>query len=111
MRSVTTLVAAVMCEVAATLALRASQDDWRWLILAVSGYVAGFVLLVALMRAGMAVGVTYGLWGASGTALTATLATVLFDEAFTWPMVTGLGLIIAGVLFVELGSRGAQGAT
>jgi small multidrug resistance pump len=68
------------------------------------------VLLIAVMRTGMAVGVTYALWGASGTAITASLAAVLFDERFTWPMVTGICLIIVGVLFVELGSRGEHGA-
>jgi len=51
------------------------------------------------------VGVTYGIWGACGTALTAVLAALVFGDPFTWPIVAGIGLIIAGVLFVEFGSR------
>jgi small multidrug resistance pump len=57
--------------------------------------------------AGVPVGVAYGIWGASGTAITAVLASVIFDDPFTVPIVVGIGLIIAGVLLVEFGSRPA----
>ena len=43
--------------------------------------------------------------GATGTAVTAVAASVIFGEAFTWPIAAGIALIIAGVLFVEFGSR------
>ena len=33
------------------------------------------------------------------------LAAAIFGDPFTWPIVVGIGLIIAGVLLVELGSR------
>lgn len=103
------LAAAIVVEVAATLALRASQDESRWLILVVVGYATAFVLLTLVLRAGMAVGVAYGIWGASGTAATAVLAAGLFGDPFTWPIALGIGLIIAGVLFVELGSHPVEG--
>jgi small multidrug resistance pump len=32
------------------------------------------------------------------------LAATLFGDPFTWPVVAGIGLIIVGVLLVELGS-------
>jgi small multidrug resistance pump len=99
------LFAAVATEVSATLSLRASQDHSAWLVLVVTGYLAAFVLLTLVLRAGMAVGVAYGIWGALGTAATAVLAAVLFGDPFTWPIVAGIGLIIAGVLLVELGSH------
>jgi small multidrug resistance pump len=96
---------AIASEVAATLALRASQDHMMWLVLVVAGYLGAFALLTAVLRAGMAVGVAYGIWGASGTAATAVLAAALFGDPFTWPIAAGIGLIIAGVLLVELGSH------
>jgi small multidrug resistance pump len=99
------LFAAIAVEVAATLSLRASQDHSAWLLLVVAGYVGSFVLLTMVLRAGMPVGVAYGIWGASGTAATAVLAAAIFGDAFTWPIVAGIGLIIAGVLLVEFGSR------
>ncbi|OBJ97741.1 cation transporter [Mycolicibacterium fortuitum] len=105
MRKWALLIAAVITEVTATLSLRASQDHAAWLALVVSGYLAAFVLLTLVLRAGMPVGVAYGIWGALGTAATAALAAVLFGDPFTWPIVAGIGLIIAGVLFVELGSH------
>ena len=99
------LFAAISVEVAATLSLRASQDHSAWLIVVVAGYVGSFVLLTMVLRAGMAVGVAYGIWGALGTAATAVLAAAIFGDPFTWPIAAGIGLIIAGVLLVEFGSR------
>ncbi|UNB55541.1 multidrug efflux SMR transporter [Mycolicibacterium sp. YH-1] len=105
MRKWVLLTAAIVMEVAATLSLRASQDHPAWLGVVIVGYVGAFVLLALVLREGMAVGVAYGIWGASGTALTAVLAAVLFRDALTWAIAAGIALIIAGVLFVELGSR------
>jgi small multidrug resistance pump len=101
------LTAAIAIEVAATLSLRASQDHSAWLALVVTGYAGAFVLLTMVLRAGMPVGVAYGVWGAMGTAGTAILAAVIFGDPFTWPIVAGTGLIIAGVLLVEFGSQRA----
>jgi small multidrug resistance pump len=102
------LFAAISVEVAATLSLRASQDHSAWLIVVVAGYVGSFLLLTMVLRAGMAVGVAYGIWGALGTAATAVLAAAIFGDPFTWPIAAGIGLIIAGVLLVEYGSRPAR---
>jgi small multidrug resistance pump len=49
--------------------------------------------------------VAYGIWGAVGTAVTAILGMVIFDEPLTLAIVIGIALIIAGVLAVELGSH------
>lgn len=99
------LCGAIATEVAATLSLRASQDHSAWLLAVVCGYLAAFALLTMVLRAGIPVGVAYGIWGALGTAGTAGLAAVIFGDPFTWPIVAGIGLIIAGVLLIELGSR------
>jgi len=96
---------AIAFELTGTLALRASHDNKGWLVLAVIGYVCAFVGLTLVLRTGLAVGVAYGIWGAVGTAGTAALAAVFFDEPLTWPIVGGIALIIAGVMFVELGSH------
>ena len=105
MRKWVLLGAAIATEVTGTLSLRASQDLSAWLIVVVIGYVASFVLMAAVLRAGMPVGVAYGIWGAIGTAATAVAASVIFGEAFTWPLAAGITLIIAGVLLVEFGSH------
>jgi small multidrug resistance pump len=96
---------AIAVEVAATLSLRASQDHAGWLFVVVAGYIGAFALMAAVLRAGMPVGVAYGIWGAVGTAVTAGVAAVIFGEPLTWPILVGIALIIAGVLLVEFGSH------
>jgi small multidrug resistance pump len=105
MRKWVLLSAAIATEVTGTLSLRASQDHSAWLAVVVVGYVSSFILMAAVLRAGMPVGVAYGIWGAIGTAVTAVAASVIFGEAFTWPLAAGIALIIAGVLLVEFGSH------
>lgn len=101
------LAGAIGTEVTATLALRASMDQPWWLMLVVVGYVAAFACLTLVLDHGMPIGVAYGIWGASGVALTAVLAAIIFDDPFTWLMGAGIAAIGAGVLLVELGSSRA----
>lgn len=56
----------------------------------------------------MALGITYGAWGALGVASTALLSAAVFDEPLTPVIDTGLALIVAGVLTIELGSQAAR---
>jgi small multidrug resistance pump len=99
------LICAIGLEVAATLALRASQDDLIWLPVSGLGYVGAFFLLIAVLRAGMPVGAAYGIWGASGTALTALSSAAIFGDPLTLSAAVGIGCIIAGVVLVESGSH------
>ena len=107
MRRWALLAGAILTEVIGTLSLRAFQDQRLWLVLVIAGYTASFFLLTRVLRAGVPVGVAYGIWGASGTAITAVVASIIFSDPFTWAIVAGIGLIIAGVLMVEFGSRPA----
>jgi small multidrug resistance pump len=104
------LSAAILAEVTASLALQAAIDSPGWYALVAAGYLSAFVLLTRVLKAGMAIGVAYGIWGASGVALTAVLAAVLFGQPLTRVMMIGLVLIIAGVLLVEIGSQRAHAA-
>ncbi len=105
MREWALLLGAIVTEVTGTLSLRASHDQKLWMIVVVVGYFLSFFFLTMVLRAGMPVGVAYGIWGALGTAATASIAAVLFGDPFTTPIMVGIGLIIAGVLLVEFGSR------
>ena len=99
---------AIVSEVSATLALRASVDDARWLVLVAAGYLGGFAFLALVLRAGMPVGVAYGIWAAVGVALTAVLAALIFGDAFTVGIGVGIAIVIGGVLLVELGSHSGR---
>jgi small multidrug resistance pump len=98
------LAGAILIEVAATLSLRAS-DGFRkkvWVIPVIVGYVISFGMLSLSLSLGMPVGIAYGVWSACGVALVAVIAKFLFAEPLTWLMGTGIALIIAGVLAIEM---------
>lgn len=101
------LVAAILTEVGATMSLRASDGLTRriWILPVAAGYVLAFVFLSFALAEGLALGVAYGIWTASGVALTAVLARLIFGEPLTRTMAAGILLISAGVLLVELGAH------
>ena len=118
------LAGAILAEVAATLSLRMAavrttrqskgaarpgggeQGGGKaiWLVVMAVGYLAAFVFLTLALNGGVALGVAYGIWAASGVALTALASRLLFHEPLTKVMSLGIALIVAGVLLVELGA-------
>ncbi|MFC9248293.1 DMT family transporter [Streptomyces sp. NPDC057136] len=101
------LAGAILSEVAATLSLRmASQDTGskKWFPAVGAGYLAAFAFLTLALQGGLALGVAYGIWAATGVALTALASRVLFKEPLTKVMGLGIALIVTGVLFIELGA-------
>jgi small multidrug resistance pump len=101
---------AVLTEVAATMSLRASEGLKKklWLVPIVCGYLTAFGSLSFALAHGMPLGVAYGIWVASGVALTAVASRILFKEPLTPAMAVGILLISAGVLVVEIGARQAH---
>lgn len=101
---------AIVAEVSATLCLKAAMDlPWLYGVV-VAGYVAAFACLALCLRRGLALGVAYGIWGASGVALTALASAVIFAEAVTPVMWGGIACVAVGVLMIEVGSQTAQAA-
>ena len=98
------LIGAIIFEVVGTLSLRMAVDKKRWYVGVAVGYVLAFTMLSLALAGGMALGVAYGIWAASGVALTAILSKLLFKEPFTWLMGLGIVLIVGGVLCIELGA-------
>jgi small multidrug resistance pump len=98
------LAGAIGVEVLGTLGLRAS-DGFRkkaWIAPVVIAYMASFYLLWLTLRLGMPVGIAYGVWTACGVALVAVSARFLFRDPLTTKMMIGIGLVMAGVLTIEL---------
>jgi small multidrug resistance pump len=102
------LLAAITCEVSATLALKGALSSPLLYVVVVSGYVSSFVLLAFVLRLGVPLGVAYGIWAALGVAGTATLSALLFGEEITMLMGLGLVLVMVGVVVVEVGSQAAH---
>lgn len=103
------LALAIASEVVATVSLKLSEGFTRLVpsVVVVVGYLAAFALLSQALSRGLGVGVAYGLWAAAGVALVAIAGTVLLGESLTWVQIGGIGLVIAGVLALELGARAA----
>ncbi|WP_155355950.1 DMT family transporter [Acrocarpospora macrocephala] len=101
------LAGAILSEVGATLALRMAAQGGgtkKWFIVVAAGYLAAFVFLTLALDGGLALGIAYGIWAASGVALTALASRILFHEPLTKVMGLGIGLIVTGVLLIELGA-------
>jgi small multidrug resistance pump len=100
------LVTAISSGVAASMSLRpAVTGRPAFFGIVVAGYLAAFGALTVALSEGMAMGVAYGIWVASDVALVALLSKLIFDEPLTRLMASGIGLIISGVLLVELGAQ------
>lgn len=98
------LAVAIVSEVGATISLKVATDGKKvFFVPVVLGYLVAFSLLAVALTLGLPIGVAYGIWAATGVALTAILGRVLFREPLTALMLTGIALIIAGVFLVELG--------
>jgi small multidrug resistance pump len=94
-----------VCEVAASLSLKGALDRPILYVAVASGYLLAFVLLDAVLKAGLGLGVAYGVWGALGVTGTAVMSHVIYDEPLGGLMVLGILLVVAGVVLVELGSQ------
>ncbi|MDO5684047.1 MAG: multidrug efflux SMR transporter [Propionibacteriaceae bacterium] len=100
------LAGAIVIEVLATLSLRGATRQghwWQWLIVVV-GYATAFALLALALRT-IGVGPAYALWSGLGTAGIAVAGWFVFGERLSVPAMAGIGLIIAGVVLIELGGR------
>jgi small multidrug resistance pump len=94
---------AIVAEVLATVALRFSHGFSRPLPLlaVVAGYGVSFWLLSLILR-DLPMGFVYAVWSAAGTALIAGIGMFAFGEAATFLKFASLGLIILGVVGLNL---------
>ncbi|WP_410876330.1 DMT family transporter [Nocardia sp. A7] len=98
------LICAIVFEVVATLSLRvAAMGRTKFYAAVAIGYIAAFLFLLAGLRQGLPLGIAYGIWAASGVAITAIASKYIFNEPLTRRMLGGITLIVVGVLLLELG--------
>jgi small multidrug resistance pump len=97
------LAGAIIAEVLGTTALKFSNGFtklWPSAGTAVA-YVLSFALLAQTLK-NVAVGTAYAIWSAAGTALIAAIGIVFLGESATPLRMFGLGLIIVGVVVLNL---------
>ncbi|WP_069166139.1 DMT family transporter [Nocardia altamirensis] len=101
------LALAIASEVTATVSLKISEGFSKLVpsIIVVIGYIAAFYFLSQALKRGMQIGVAYGIWSAVGVAAIAVIGVLFLDEKLTLIQVGGIGLVILGVLALELGGE------
>lgn len=100
------LIAAIVLEVMGTSMLQRSEQFTR--VLPTAGmavcYLASFYLLSISLKV-LPLGVAYAIWSACGVALVAVIGLVAFGQKLDLPAILGLGLIVAGVVVINLFSK------
>ena len=106
MKSWLFLLIVILAEVAATSALRASEGFSRLgpSAVVVIGYGIAFYFLSLTLRT-IPVGVAYAVWSGLGIALVTGIAWLLFGQRLDAWGVVGIGLILSGVLVLNLLSK------
>jgi small multidrug resistance pump len=103
------LAIAIVAEVIATSALTKSDNFSRLLpsLVAIVGYAVAFWFLSLLLRT-VPTGVVYAIWSGVGIVLIAAVGWVWFKQALDIPAMIGVGLIIAGVVVVNMFSESVR---
>jgi small multidrug resistance pump len=97
---------AIVSEVIATSALKASDGFTRpWPSLAtVVGYGVAFYFLALTLRV-IPTGIAYAIWSGVGIVLISAVGWVWFRQALDMPALVGMGLIVAGVVVLNVFSK------
>ncbi|MCE8018370.1 multidrug efflux SMR transporter [Halomonas sp. MCCC 1A17488] len=100
------LALAIVAEVVATSALKATDGFTRPgpSLLVVVGYAIAFFMLSLVLRT-IPVGIAYAIWAGLGIVLVALLGIVVYGQRPDLPAVLGIGLIVTGVVVIQLFSR------
>lgn len=100
------LAIAIVAEVIATSAMRASDGFSRLLpsAVVVLGYGIAFYCLSLTLRS-IPVGIVYAVWSGAGIVLITLVALVLYRQVPDVPAVIGLGMIVAGVAVLNIFSK------
>jgi len=100
------LVAAIVAEVVATSALKASEGFSKPLpsLAVVAGYAVAFYFLSLTLKT-IPVGIAYAIWSGLGVVLIALVGWLAFGQRLDLPALAGMVLIVAGVLVMNLFSR------
>ena len=96
------LAIAIAGEVTGTTALKASEGFTRFWpsTAAVVSYAVAFYFLALVLKT-VPVGIAYAIWAGVGVAAIALIGLLFFGQRLDWAAVTGITLIIAGVVIIN----------
>lgn len=106
MSSLLLLAVAIVIEVIGSAALKASYGFTKPLpsvVVVVSAILTFYLIGIIVNR--MPLGIVYATWSGVGTALTAMIGVFVFGETLVIWQTAGIGLIIAGVILLNLPAK------
>lgn len=100
------LAIAIVAEVIATTALKASNEFTRLLpsLIVVVGYGTAFYFMSISMRI-LPIGIMYAIWSGMGIVLISVLGWLVYRQALDTPALIGIAFIIAGVIIINVFSK------
>lgn len=100
---------AIVAEVIATTALKASDGFTRLVpsVVTAVGYAAAFYCLALTLRV-IPTGVAYAIWSGVGIVLISAAGWLVFKQSLDIAALIGMGLIIAGVVVINVFSSSVQ---
>lgn len=100
------LFVAILSEVVATSALKASEGFSKLgpSVLVVVGYALAFYFLSLTLKV-MSVGIAYAIWAGLGIVLTAIIGWLIFGQKLDAAALIGMGLILLGVIVINVFSN------
>lgn len=103
------LAIAIISEVIATSALKASQGfSQLWpSLLTILGYAVALYFLSLTLKT-IPMGIAYAIWSGAGIILISTVGWILFKQQLDLPALIGLSLMIAGILVINVFSKSTQ---
>ena len=106
MKTFVILFFAILSEVIATSALKFSEGFTKPIpsVIVAVGYGISFYLLSIALKT-MPIGVAYAIWSGVGLVLTVIAGIILWRETLDWARVTGIALILVGIVIINLFSR------
>lgn len=106
MQQWTYLAIAIVSEVAATSALKASEGLSKlWpSVVVIVGYGISFYFLSLTLKS-VPIGIAYAIWSGAGIAMLAFIGWFFFGQKLDLPAFLGLALIVAGVIVLNLYSN------
>ncbi|HPE61022.1 MAG TPA: multidrug efflux SMR transporter [Thiolinea sp.] len=109
MKTYALLFIAIVTEIVAANALKSSHQFTRlWpSVLSLSCYCISLFLLTLVLKQ-LPLGITYAIWSGVGIVFVALIGVLWHHEVLDWGAVLGMGLIIVGVVVINLFSKTVQ---
>lgn len=97
------LAIAIAAEVVATTSMKAVDGFNKPLplVLVIGGYAIAFWMLTMVVKS-IPVGIAYAIWAGLGIVLVSIAALVIYQQKLDLPAVVGMGMIVSGVVVIQL---------